>query len=342
MPQVSAARKTLVKNSMRNYFLLNLLLLTSSGLAAPLSTTVPANGGKTCRAYLYLPEGSAKPLPLAFAIAGTGIYSESRIDEMSFGLDFILDLKKVAVLEIDKPGIIPVTDETSPDYKKGYTVDPKIFSQYTIPDLIECAANAITWARTESSISTNAGFLLLGHSEGAMVIVRLYERLLQADPALAKQIQALILSGTPLDSMKDIINAQLAKESLDEREAFWRAYKNRDDAWLIQEEHGATGADWLDDAFASAPLAKTLNDLADLKPLTHFEVYQGLEDQNVPADSMIAFEKQNLAKKKANQNYLNFDVHYFSAGHGLNASAGKDIVTTILSCINGELPFCKL
>lgn len=319
--------------------LLVLSVIPFSAFANVVSSSVPALNGKSCMAYLHLPPGTiSKALPLVWGQGGSGIYSNSQQDEVPFGLQLLVNQGQVAVLTLDKPGIIPTPTQENPEAAE---IDASVYKQYTMDDLIECASHALNWAISQPEISLSSGLIFAGHSEGAIVTVRSYLKITQENPTLAKSIKAVLLSGAPLNPMKDVVTYQINQESKQVQKDFWTAYQNQDNTYLLKPENGGVGYAWLENAFAQKPLQQALDDLANLKANARFEFYQGLQDENVQASFLQAYEQVNSSRQAKNSPSLKLDAHYYAADHDLNLAAYTDMLGFFQVCMNPALPFCQ-
>jgi|tagenome__1003787_1003787.scaffolds.fasta_scaffold20290789_2 hypothetical protein len=66
--------------------------------------------------------------------------------------------------------------------------------------MLACARQAMTWSQEQ--FGPGIQFHLRGHSEGTLIALFLYEKLLSEEPALAAKVSSLVLSGLGLESSR--------------------------------------------------------------------------------------------------------------------------------------------
>jgi hypothetical protein len=311
---------------------------TSNVSARVISGTVPALDGKSCQVYLHLPDSSSlETFPLAYAQAGSGIYSTSQQDSVPLALQLLVARGTLAVLTLDKPGIQSAPTPKNPE---SAGIDALIYEKYTTEDLVECGQHALDWALSQCEITTKVGIFFVAHSEGTLAAVRLYQKLLKDAPSLGSRIKALLLSGTPLEPMKDVVSRQLDQYPVSFQRSFWKAYRSKDDTWLLDPSHGGVGYAWFKDAFEAAPLSQTLDELAQTNAAARFEFYQGLNDNNIASSFLLAYEKRSTENLKSKKPALKLDAHYYGADHDLDMAAYADVIGFLQMCLSSNLPFC--
>ncbi len=295
---------------------------TAKPAPAYLTVTASVDGveGRACRAYLSFPSGKDR-LPVVLDLEGTGLYT------MSVGVldpaveEALVRRRSVAVVAFDKPGL-------EPDPESRVRVDMTVYARHTQADLAACAANALSWAAARRETDPDKGIFLRGHSEGALVAVRVYKRLLESGSPAAGRIKALLLSGLPMRRWADILAlqnrafypkglAELAEAR--ERDAIDRG----DDVFLLMKCE--LPAAYLRHALLQESLAETLEGLAPLRPPARFLFFQGREDSNVQASAVEAFERSNAERGRQGRPALDLSVRYYDAGHSLNEAAVKDL-----------------
>ncbi|HLD99362.1 MAG TPA: hypothetical protein VJB59_03845 [Bdellovibrionota bacterium] len=303
-------------------FLILTFLLTANAAwsAVQITKTVEGKNGLSCIAYLNINDGSTRPLPLIVSVAGTGVYSNGAAPDQSSPEGYLFISGKVNVLTIDKPGI----QYSSSD--PGYTLDDKVYSQYTQETLITCLQNALTWALQNDRVGP--GVFLMGHSEGAQVVTRVYSLLLQNNSTVAAQIRALFLSGIPMDGWKDIINWQM-RDCDSVRQDFWKAIQTKDTAAL--RKVGNLGHPYWEEILRTEPLRQTMERLATMTPSASFQFYHGLKDQNTRVDAVTDFETWNRARTIEGKPALRLAARYYNAEHYLNLAAMNDMIFNILA-----------
>jgi pimeloyl-ACP methyl ester carboxylesterase len=116
----------------------------------------------------------------------------------------ILGAHRVAYATYDKPGIgAPFGDPAA--VRRNYA----IFERYTLGHGRACALEALRWAREQFGASVSLH--VLGHSEGTLVALYVYEAALDEDPVLAARIRTIVLSGLALEPIADIFARQLTE-----------------------------------------------------------------------------------------------------------------------------------
>lgn len=126
-----------------------------------------------------------------------------------------------------------------------------------------------------------------------------------------------------------IINSQLDDN---QRGDFWDALRNHDDQ-ALRAQTGLAHVYW-EDIFYTRANKDTLAALASVSAPVAIQVFQGLKDENVSAQSVLDFEAWNQEQKKAEQPYLNFSARYYNAGHQLNRAAFNDLINAFLANLN--------
>jgi len=277
--------------------------------------TVRGSEDKTCKTYLRNPSPEVK-LPIVVYFPGTGIYSTSGEDMFIPPIEMVLKDKMAMILTIDKPGI--TGDQESPD---GYSFDESIYFRYTQRDLVTCGINAIKQITTENSEQFSGNIILVGHSEGAQISVRILSRLMKSNSILKKNIKALLLSGSPMKDWKKILKDQLSVEELSD---LLSAYEKKDDS-TVRQMVESFGYIYLQDIFTTPPLIQTLRDLWDSKPDAIFSFYHGIKDENTLVQPVWDFEEANIQRQREKKSFLKLQARYYQADHYLNLSTMDDM-----------------
>ncbi|MFA6549291.1 MAG: hypothetical protein WCT39_05125 [Candidatus Margulisiibacteriota bacterium] len=280
--------------------------------AEVLTQNIPAGASLTCNAQIRKTDENR---PLVVVLNGTGRYSMANDDELPPNIAYLLSDRKISVLTIDKPGI------SWKDSK--IVVDEKQYNQHTQKDLVRCLVNALKWTSMQKGIDKKIYFV--GHSEGAQIAVRTYESMLNSNSELAKQVVMLVLSGSPMQSWKTIIEKQLGDNK---KEELWRALKNSDNN-TIKGIGGVPVAYWRD-IFSTEPLADTFKKIARLSPSASFQFFHGLEDENVSVKAVQQLEKWNVAQVIGKKSSLKMSARYYLADHKLNLAAMNDSIMLLL------------
>jgi hypothetical protein len=287
-------------------------LWAGTAVAAVTPVAVQGLGAKHCRAYFHHVGASLK-WPVMLSLRGTGVYTtatDARLDQAEQAL---VKSGAVTVLTLDKPGISPGKD--------AVVVDDASYNAYVQDDLVACAEDALAWAARHGGTGAAQGAVLLsGHSEGAQVALRLLAGLSTKQDPLAARVRGLFLSGLPMADWRHLLAAQLSPS---EQEIFFTAFQRRDDGVL--RTFGNLSAAYLTAAFATEPLPLTLARLQASALPARLYLYQGLFDKRTPAADVRAFVDGNRRRRLAHQPALDVSPRYYPTGHGLNASALRDI-----------------
>ena len=139
---------------------------------------LPSKDGLACRGYLGWNSPDVQHVFLW--MSGTGVYSSAFVHP---SVEAALKVNPVAYLTFDKPGIrAPFQDPAK------LSVNDDELEQYTQGHMLECARQAMTWAQEQFGQAIQ--FHLRGHSEGSLVALFLYEKLLSDEPALAARVSS--------------------------------------------------------------------------------------------------------------------------------------------------------
>lgn len=294
---------------------------------------VQGSGTTQCQTFLFHVVG--KPdLPLLLDMQGTGLYTQSQ-GEFSVPGRRLSNAGKMNVLVIDKPGISYDSKFVSDSTYDQFALDVEKFSKYTIDDLAACGVHALQWAIESQKAVNPAKIFLQGHSEGAIMMALVLESLIAKNSELAKRVDSLILTGTPLDPFKEVLFGQLRRNYQSGLKEMLIAHVEKavvvgDDAFLI--DRFKVSSSYLKTAFSKPALSETLLSLATKRKGTKFFFFHGLEDGNVPVASVKAFEKQIQDPARAGNPSFDATFNYYKdAGHGLSMEAMDDIVKAIES-----------
>ena len=242
--------------------LLHLLLAVAQGG----TFVVASDSGAQCTAHLSVDPG-AEEAALVLVMAGTGVYSSADLGDW---LDEAVGVGQVAVLTIDKPGVLGVDDSGE------VRLDAATFATYQPQDLVDCADQALGWASEQNGVDGDHR-ILFGHSEGALVSVALLERW---RPWNLDGVAGVVLSGTPLFGIGEVLVHQTGAKDLDTALQKLSRRSRRNPERFAQD----TGAGW-DTLYGWSMVAPPVEVLAmeDVAAvpivLTH-----GREDQAVPLD----------------------------------------------------------
>jgi hypothetical protein len=282
---------------------------------------VKSSSGLVCRTFLFLPKNPPKDIPVLVDAQGTGLYTISKGSVSVLG-EQLLEKNKAIVLAVDKPGI-----KYDPDFKSSstfnqFSVDINEFTKYTVLDLVSCYHEAL---RAHISKLGSGQISFIGHSEGSVILTKLYMKLLNDDELKIKdRIVKLVLTGTPFEPLGSIILSQInrkyqngLKELINEETE--RSIRGDKDGFLIPFYSVSSG--WIKEAEKTSSLEKDFSEMAKLNPNAQFIFFHGTEDQNTPILKIESFVEANKASKLP----LKLELKKYQAGHYLNAQAIKDI-----------------
>ena len=290
-----------------------------------------------CRVYLFPPASIEKnaqgKIALLFSQGGTGVYT-TYYNQPKDGGDYYLTM--------DKPGILP--DLQSKDANNPI-VDRTKFDFYTMNNLIDCAQNALSWADNYLN-HANKVIILQGHSEGTVVMANLVKRILsdKRNNQFQDEIKALFLSGVVMRSMSDALHHQLDDTHDDKLnyKKLEQAYKAHNYDYIYNNL--GVGWYWISSVFANKTpdVSIVLNDISKLDTgrALDIEIFQGINDLDIPAKWTMAFETKNKTRPAEEQ--LNVQARYYNAGHGLNQTAVSDIEMIKNSVFNKGIADARL
>ncbi len=281
------------------------------------STLLELEPGLSCRAYLWLPDGEVDR-PLIFYAYGTGIYSAA--ENIHPAAKSFLEKGRAAVLTFDKPGIENTLD-------KGSVYERDVFARHRQGHLVACAKAAVAWASEKAEVGADSSILLLGHSEGAQVLTRLYaEWMEQSDPE-TERVELLQLSGAPLDDWKKFIGCQMAGDAEFEKR-FEKALKENDEEFFLAAENAGVPLEYLKEMFETPALYEMLQTLLSERPELNVEFHHGLEDAYCSVDRVKALHTWQLAEQKGGK-LSKLSAHYYPTGHFFNREALKNMIESV-------------
>lgn len=296
--------------------MLTLLLLLASATTPPVATTaIEARSGRSCNAFFFA-GAAARDVPIAVYLTGTGEYSNSRISSVNPIFGELFGSNEVAVLTIDKPGI-SVDGKAS----RGFTIADDVYNKYTLDDLTDCVVQGLVWATQQPQAAPAGKIVIMGHSEGSLVAVRVVARLQQQQqPGLASRLSALVLSSVPAAPMTTVVKRQAG--------ANWPRYKAAlkasDDAFF--RSRSGIGAATMQSLLDAEPLALTFTALANLGIQTRIAIFQCRNDTATPVADVEKLATINGARIEANERMIELSVRtYPGCGHSLGIDAVVDM-----------------
>ena len=257
---------------------------------------LPSKDGLTCRGSLAW--NGPKVQHVFLWMSGTGVYSSAFIHP---SVEAALKVNPAAYLTFDKPGIrAPFQDPAK------LSVNDDELAQYTQGHMLECARQAMTWAQEQFGHAIQ--FHLRGHSEGSLVALFLYEKLLSDEPALAASVSSLVLSGVGLEPFEVLVERQLSDMPADQGSALRAAIQSCD--WKVLKKRAATSCTYFKDAYAR-PSGRTVFERIALRaPPVGIFVFQGNNDTQTPVRYARELEAWN------NQlGHLHLTFRYYEGAH---------------------------
>jgi hypothetical protein len=247
-------------------------------------------------------------------IHGSGPASSAFVRPSFEGL---LRSRAVAYTTYDKPGVrAPFGDPRSVRH-----VDAAL-ARYTLGHGTACASSALRWARAHFGPAVRLH--LRGHSEGALIALYTYDALLERDPDTAATISTVVLSGLPLEPIRDILERQLA--SMPGGERLRRALAACDLA-ILTRRMGISCA-YVDDAARRSSGRAMFERLASRRPAARFHVFHGTQDWNTPVGPVRALEAWN-----ASRGHLDLRFHFYEGAHTGSAAARVEMAKLLRSLV---------
>jgi pimeloyl-ACP methyl ester carboxylesterase len=282
-------------------FVLGLLALADIGCAGQslkhvVQRDLRSKDDLTCRGYLGWNSPNVQHVFLW--MNGTGVYSSAFVHP---SVEEALNVNPVAYLTFDKPGIrAPFRDPAK------LSVNDAELEAYTQGHMLECARQAMTWAQEQFGHSIQ--FHLRGHSEGTLVALFLYEKLLSDEPELAARVSSLVLSGLGLEPFDALIERQLSEMPAEQGSAIRAAIQSCD--WKVLKTHLAVSCKYLEDAYARSSGRAAFESIALRAPTVRFFVFQGNNDAQTPARYVRQLEAWNNQR-----GHLDVTFRYYDGAH---------------------------
>ena len=282
-------------------FALGLLALAYSGCAGQSLKNVVqrdllSKDGLTCRGYLGWNSPDVQHVFLW--MSGTGVYSSAFIHPSVVDA---LNVNPVAYLTFDKPGIrAPFQDPAK------LSVNNDELEQYTQGHMLECARQAMTWSQEQFGHAIH--FHFRGHSEGTLVALFLYEKLLSEEPTLAARVSSLVLSGLGLEPFDALIARQLTEMPAKQGGIIRAAIQNCD--WGVLRNHLAISCKYLEDAYARPSGRSAFESISLRAPTVSFFVFQGNNDSQTPVRYVRELEAWNRQL-----GHLDLTFRYYEGAH---------------------------
>jgi pimeloyl-ACP methyl ester carboxylesterase len=255
-----------------------------------------SNTGLTCRGYLGWNSGDVHHVFLW--MSGTGVYSTAFVHP---SVEDALNVNPTAYLTFDKPGIrAPFRDPAR------LVVNDDDLKQYTQGDMLACARQAMAWSQQQFGDAVQ--FHLRGHSEGALVALFLYDKLLAEEPVLAAKVSSLVLSGLALEPFDALTARQLSEMPAKQGSAIRAAIQNCD--WGVLKSHLAVSCKYLEDADSRPSGRLVVESIARRAPAARFFVFQGNNDAQTPVRYVRELETWNKQ-----HGHLDLTFRYYEGAH---------------------------
>jgi pimeloyl-ACP methyl ester carboxylesterase len=257
---------------------------------------LPSKDGLTCRGYLGWNSPDVQHVFLW--MNGTGVYSSAFVHP---SVEAALKVNPAAYLTFDKPGIrAPFQDPAK------LSVNDDELARYTQGDMLACARQAMTWSQEQFGHAIQ--FHLRGHSEGSLVALFLYERLLSDEPVLAARVSSLVLSGVGLEPFDALVERQLSEMPAEQGSAIRAAIQSCD--WNVLKNRMAVSCTYLKDAYARPSGRAAFESIALRAPAVGFYLFQGNSDSQTPGRYARELEAWN------NQlGHLHLTFRYYEGAH---------------------------
>jgi len=279
---------------------ISLLALVCSGCAGSLNHVVqrdlPSKDGLTCRSYL----GWSRPdvQHVLLWMGGTGLYSNAFVHPTA---EDALNTNPAAYLTIDKPGIrAPFGDPAKLD------INDNELQQYTQGHVLECARQALSWSQQQFGDAVQ--FHLRGHSEGTLVALFLYNKLLEEEPALAARVSSITLSGLGLEPFDALVARQLSELPAQQSSAIRAGIETCD--WGVLRNRLAVSCKYLEDAYARPSGRAVFEKIAPRAPSVRFFVFQANNDLHTPVRYVQELEAWNQQR-----GHLDLTFRYYAGAH---------------------------
>jgi hypothetical protein len=252
--------------------------LLSHLVAAETITTLVGKEHHQCRVHLHLPKNLTADGPLILDQMGTGTYQR---ESMLFNppAQRFFDSGKACVLTIDKPGIRRkpgAPNDAGIGDLRWIEINENDLLGHTQDDLLQCLYFAIEWALAQRPIGTDRQLVLIGHSEGAQLHLRLIQRLLQEKSPILGRIQSILLSGVYLDPWDQLFQRQ---HSSDDLKIFQRSLRTHDPK-LMKRVSKDLGLAYWENVIHRGPLYETVKFIEQSNVAPKIYVFQGLDDRD--------------------------------------------------------------
>jgi hypothetical protein len=289
-----------------------LLLAAGCGHQHIVERPLPVEDGLACSGFLVW---DREPVRDVFLVLNGSGPSSNAFVHPSF--DGLLRSRAIAYATYDKPGVhAPFGDPRAVHH------DDAALARYTLANGTACAVSAVRWARDRFGAAVRIH--LRGHSEGSLIALYTYDELLARDPATASAIATVVLSGVPLEPLRQILERQIA--SLPDGDQLRRAFVDCDFG-VLKKRMGVSCA-YVEDA-ARRPSGRAMFErLAGRAAAARFYIFHGNSDWNTPVQPVRALETWNTT-----EGHLNLQFHFYDGGHGGSAAAKAEVTALLRSLV---------
>jgi hypothetical protein len=265
---------------------------------------VTADDGLQCHVYVSAPP---HPTTVMLWLGGTGIGSLARIPEE-------LVQPGVALVTFDKPGVrAPFGDPNA------VRIVDATFARHTQGTLLSCAHRAL--AAVLARVPAPTHLILRGHSEGTLIMLGLYESL---DAETAARVNAVVLSGLPVEPFGVLLRRQLA-----DRPLLAHAIETCD--WPTMKRLSGVSCAYIADADKRPSGRELIERLVDRCPegRPEVDVFVGTEDTLTPAHFVTELEAWN-----AEHGHLDLHVYRYAGEHGGTDEAHRMVAALVQRLVN--------
>jgi hypothetical protein len=278
-----------------------------------------SKNGLTCRGYLGWNSPDVQHVFLW--MNGTGVYSSAFIHP---SVEDALKQNPAAYLTFDKPGIrAPFQDPAE------LSVNDDELEQYTQGHMLGCARQAMAWSHEQFGPAIR--FHFRGHSEGTLIALFLYEKLLSEEPVLAARVSSLVLSGTGLEPFDALVERQLSAMQAEQGAVIRAAIQSCD--WGVLRSRLATSCKYLDDAYARPSGRSVFESIALRAPTVSFFVFQGNDDLQTPMRYVQELEAWNRQL-----GHLDLTFRYYAGAHVGGPPEVKRELSELLVRLTARVP----
>jgi hypothetical protein len=141
-----------------------------------------------------------------------------------------------------------------------------------------------------------------------LISLLLYRELATQDPTLAAQIETLVLSGTPLDPFRTIIESQL--DIIDRQDGGVLRDAVSACHWPTMRDRLGVSCAYLQDAYAQPSGRELFQSLAEARAPAEFYLFHGTQDWNAHVEPVRELERWGKTQPLA------LNITYYDGGHG--------------------------